>query len=152
MSFDAFRSVACRRRVYSCREIIIKRKVSFFCPTLYVLCVVRAMYSHRKVDIYIYYINSHRKQGREETKLFHAGKTFATDILAWSMHIHISTYKRCIVNCKLLLKPSNIIQKRHKIIISNFLIYTGRILIAICVHVNTIVTEEIHLETRKYET
>ena len=57
VSFDAFRSVACRRRVYSCREIIIKRKVSFFCPTLYVLCVVRAMYSHRKVDIYIYILH-----------------------------------------------------------------------------------------------
>jgi len=36
MSFDAFGSVACRRRVYSCREIIKKRGVvSFFCPTLY---------------------------------------------------------------------------------------------------------------------
>ena len=34
MSFDAFRGVACRRIVYSCRESIKKRDVSFFCPMM----------------------------------------------------------------------------------------------------------------------
>ena len=39
-NFDAFGSVACRKRVYSCRETVKKRGTSFFCPTLYFDLVV----------------------------------------------------------------------------------------------------------------